>query len=108
MNNFGGGFNVLEDAFQRHVLAGTPRLQGLAAKRDHTQHVNMAYYFYLTYTAYIYLYEYTKDQEIPLTIESVYARCCKNISINADFLNNTQLTLPNQFSHYKKMGLSAE
>lgn len=40
MNNFGGGFNVLENILQRHVLTGAPRLQGLAAKwkEVHTTH----------------------------------------------------------------------
>ena len=59
---------MLEDAFQRHILAGTSRLQGLAAKHDHTQNTNIAYYFYITYTVYIYthIYVYTKVQEIPL------------------------------------------
>lgn len=86
MNNFGGGFNVLEDTFQRHILAETPRLQGLAAKDHHTQHTNIFYYFCITYTANIYMCMYKKDQKIQLTTENVYSRCCKNIYINEDFL----------------------
>lgn len=39
MNNFGGGFNVLENILQRHVLTGAPRLQGLAGLLVGTVHV---------------------------------------------------------------------
>lgn len=59
MDNFWGGFDVLEDALQRHIFAGTSRLQGLAAKHDHT---NKVYYIYITYTAYICVCVYAEDQ----------------------------------------------